>query len=156
MISFRLNGQRFQLRAAAVILHEGFVLLHRAEGDEFWALPGGRVEVGEDAATTIVREMNEELGETVRCAKLLYVVEHFFEYEGKQNHEIGLYFLTDLSPNSRILSKADSHPGVEGDMKLDFRWFPQVDLDKVDIRPRFLSRSLASAQPGIEHVVQRE
>lgn len=48
MISVNIAGHRFQLRAAAVVVHGGFVLLHRLQGDAFWALPGGRVEPGED------------------------------------------------------------------------------------------------------------
>src|SRR5689334_21162768 len=98
MISVDIAGHRFQLRAAAVIVHEGFVLLHRLDGDEYWALPGGRVEPGEAANATLVREMIEELDEPVECAELLYVVENFFAHAGKPNHEIGLYFRTALRP----------------------------------------------------------
>ena len=89
MISVDLHGQRFQVRAAAIFLHAGYVLLHRAPGDEFWALPGGRVEVGEEASATVIREMKEELGEEVRCGQLLHVAENFFDLAGRRNHEIG-------------------------------------------------------------------
>ena len=59
MISFDLGSHRFQVRAAAVIVHEESVLLHRLESDDFWALPGGRVEPGEEASDTVVRELYE-------------------------------------------------------------------------------------------------
>ncbi|OUM03252.1 hypothetical protein A8M77_06220 [Variovorax sp. JS1663] len=39
MISFDAHTHRFNLRAAAVVLHEGAVLLHRIEGDDFWSMP---------------------------------------------------------------------------------------------------------------------
>ena len=62
VISFTKGVQKYNLRAAAVLVHDGAVLLHRLEGDPYWALPGGRVELGESGAETVVREMQEELG----------------------------------------------------------------------------------------------
>jgi len=47
MISFNIAEQRFNLRAAAIILQDDLVLLHRVEDDAIWALPSGRVEPGE-------------------------------------------------------------------------------------------------------------
>ncbi len=118
MISVEISGHRFQLRAAAVVVHGDFVLLHRLEGDEYGALPRGRVEPGEDGQSTLVREMLEELDERVECSDLLYVVENFFEHGGKPNHEVGLYFRVQLAPVSRLLDKSRSHAGVEGDKRL--------------------------------------
>lgn len=57
MICFDVSDTRFQRGAAAIVVHTGRVLLHRAEHDPFWALPGGRVEPGETGAATNVREM---------------------------------------------------------------------------------------------------
>ena len=42
MISVDIAGHRFQLRAAAVVVHDGLVLLHRLVGDAYWALPGDK------------------------------------------------------------------------------------------------------------------
>jgi len=123
MIAVDIGGFRFQLRAAAVIVDDRSVLLHRLEGDEFWALPGGRVEPDEDARSTLVREMNEELAESVECDDLVYVVENFFTHAGKPNHEVGLYFVTRLKHESVLLNKARSHWGAEGGHRLEFRWF---------------------------------
>src|SRR5690606_27284720 len=71
--SLDMTAHQIQLRAAAVMLHEGLVLLHRRKGDAFWAMPGGHIETGEDARGALVREMQEELSETVDCGELLYV-----------------------------------------------------------------------------------
>lgn len=38
MLSFDIAGHRLHLRAAAVLIDEGHVLLHRVEGDSVWAL----------------------------------------------------------------------------------------------------------------------
>ena len=156
MISVHLHGQRFQVRAAAVILHAGHALLHRAPGDGYWALPGGRVEVGEEASATIVREMREELGEEVECGRLLHVAENFFDLAGRRNHEIGFYFLVSLPEDSPHLDKARSYRGIESHLDLEFRWFPITELAAVNLRPTFLPASLAADPLVFSHAVQRE
>jgi ADP-ribose pyrophosphatase YjhB (NUDIX family) len=156
MISVHLQGQRFQVRAAGVVLHAGFVLLHRAPGDEYWALPGGRVEVGEEASATIVREMKEELGEEVECGHLLHVAENFFDLAGRRNHEIGFYFLASLPGTSGHLDKARTYCGIESHLNLEFRWFPLKDLAAINLRPTFLQVSLTANPLVFSHAVQRE
>lgn len=155
MISFDVGSHRFQLRAAAVFVWNEQVLLHRLEQDEFWALPGGRVEPGEDAATTVVREMREELEEDVRCGSLAFAVENFFEFRGQPNHEIGLYFHASFSADSSLLDASRAHFGREGRHTLEFRWFPLSALASVDVRPSFLKEALARPAAAFEHVVQR-
>jgi len=155
MISVDIANHRFQLRAAAVVVHDGFVLLHRLEGYKFWALPGGRVEPGEDARSALEREMLEELNEDVECAELLYVVENFFEHAAKPNHEIGLYFRAQLSPVSTLLDKSRTHAGVEDGKRLEFRWFLIKQLHDVDLRPSFLGTSLSKPTLDFQHMVQR-
>jgi ADP-ribose pyrophosphatase YjhB (NUDIX family) len=156
MISVQLEGQRFQVRAAAVVLHAGHLLVHRAPGDDYWALPGGRVEVGEEASATIVREMREELGEEVICGPLLHVAENFFDLAGRRNHEIGFYFLVSLADGSPHLDTARSYRGIESHLDLEFRWFALAELARVNLRPTFLQDSLASGTPRFSHAVQRE
>lgn len=155
MISVDIGTHRFQLRAAAVFTAGDFVLLHRLEGDAFWTLPGGRVEPGEDAACTLVREMREELGQEVVCGDLVYVVENFFEDGGRQNHELGLYFSAAFAANSPILNTAKTHAGVEGSQRLEFEWFAPDRLANIDIRPSFLRLALAERERRFRHVVQR-
>lgn len=154
MISFRINSHRFHLRAGAIALEAGHVLLHRLEGDMFWALPGGRVEAGEESAQTIVREFKEELAVTVTCNELLAIGENFFEYEGEPHHEVGLYFSIALPAESQVRNTEKTHVGVEGDRRLEFKWFPLSALHHIDFRPAALRESLATgAVPP--HFVQR-
>jgi len=155
MISFDLGSHKFQVRAAAIFIWQGSVLLHRLVGDSFWALPGGRVEPGEDVAKTVVREMREELEQDVVCGPLTYVVENFFEDRGRQNHEIGFYFKASFAEGSKLLDATRSHTGVEGSRRLEFKWFQLASLGEVDLRPSFLRQSLSEPTPHFKHVVQQ-
>ncbi len=156
MISFTKGVQKYNLRAAAVLVHDGAVLLHRLEGDPYWALPGGRVELGESGAETVVREMQEELGETVQCGPLLWIAENFFTETALEFHEIGLYFAAQLAPDSPVLAERAPFYRIEGAHRIIFCWFALSELATIDVKPTFLVSGLAAPAVGPVHVVQRE
>jgi ADP-ribose pyrophosphatase YjhB (NUDIX family) len=156
MISFETDGHRFNLRAVAVMLSGDHVLLHRLDGDEYWSLPGGRVEAGEDAATAVAREMREELGLAVTVGRLLWVVENFFASGGRLYHEVGLYFATEAPADARILDLDARHLGDEQGRTLEFAWFDRKALASVDVRPAFLRDALAQETLPFAHVVNRD
>ena len=148
------GARRFHLRVAAVVLEQDQVLLHRLERDDFWALPGGRVEVGELAKHAILREFLEELNVEVRCDHLLGVGENFFEHEGEPYHEIGLYFSVALSTEAAVRAKDKTHIGVEGNRRLEFKWFAVSQLAAINFQPKTLRESLSVGQFP-QHFVQR-
>ena len=129
------QGRRFMLRAAAVIVSDGRVLLHRRAGDDFWALPGGRVEWGETGAQAVQRELREELDWHVEVSALRWTVENFFEYRGRLHHELGLYYDTVVHASTAV-SPVSVEPGLE------FAWFALKALDAVPLRPTFLAAAL--------------
>ena len=129
-------------------------MLHKLEGDSFWALPGGRVEAGEEASQTIVREFHEELGISVTCNELLAVGENFFEYDREPHHELGMYFSASLPEYSGIRNTEVLHVGIEGSRRLEFRWFALPELQEIDFRPAVLRDSLVSGKLP-PHFVQR-
>ncbi|MGY6125419.1 NUDIX hydrolase [Paraburkholderia strydomiana] len=156
MISFDTGSHRFNLRAAAVIFQDDHVLLHQVEGDDFWCLPGGRVEPGEHAAQTVIREMEEEVGASVHIEKTLCIVENFFSYNGRPNHEIGFYLIARLEPGSPLLDLTVSHHGSEGNKRLTFTWVARRRLSEIDVRPVFLRQLLQADRVALAHVIQRE
>jgi len=156
MISFDTGTHRFNLRAAAIVLHEGKVLLHRLEGDDFWSAPGGRVEAGETAAQAVVRELREEVTESVSCGQLLWVVENFFTYRGDEHHEIGLYFHVHLSPESPLLRATEPIPGTEAQVNLTYAWFERSRLAAIEVRPSLLADALAQPTLEFRHYVHHE
>jgi 8-oxo-dGTP pyrophosphatase MutT (NUDIX family) len=49
-------------KVAALVIHEGKILLVREAGEEWWLTPGGKREAGETDLQTLERELEEELG----------------------------------------------------------------------------------------------
>lgn len=60
----------YPVSVKGVVIRDGRVLLLRNERDE-WELPGGKLELGEDPADCVAREIAEESGWTVTTGPLL-------------------------------------------------------------------------------------
>jgi ADP-ribose pyrophosphatase YjhB (NUDIX family) len=162
VISSPLGKARFKYRTAAVIIHDGYVLLHRATSEDFWGLPGGRVEILESATAALARELSEELGPTVdaRVGRLLWMVANFFGYEGVSHHELGTYYLVTLGDQSAYLAKDRDYFGLEKDLgmhdmpvELIFRWFALSAFGQARLYPSFLRTRLAELPASSEHLI---
>ena len=76
MLSFDLDGERFMYRVAGVATTNGRVLVQQFEGeDDFYVVPGGRVEMREPAEEALAREMPEGLGFDVCVGRLLWMID---------------------------------------------------------------------------------
>lgn len=156
---FRDGHTVFLCRVAGVAVDSGRVLLHRSEHDDFWGLPGGRLEVGETSHQALRREMLEEVGTEVRVGGLLWVVENFFDHvpldaphpgSGEiAHHELGLYLEMQLPPH---LTDTTSFSGTElagtpHEFALEYRWIEQSEVSRFDVRPAALTRLLSGPIP---------
>jgi ADP-ribose pyrophosphatase YjhB (NUDIX family) len=156
MISFQRGDIHFNYRVVGVASHHGCILVHRAETENFWSLPGGRGELLEPAEETLKREMREELNAQVGVGRLLWVVENFFEYANFPYHEIALYFEMTLTEESPLLTRAEPFDGYESSLRLIFQWYPLTQLEKLLLYPSFLRRGLNELPATTQHVVHRD
>lgn len=152
MIAFDAGDARFSYRIVGVALDGARVLIHRAETDDFWALPGGRGELAETARETLRREMREELGAEVALGRLLWVVENFFTLGGRRYHELSLFFLITFS-DPAIYRHTAPFFGDEGGLRLIFAWHPLAQLDAIVLHPSFLREGLRALPRTAEHIV---
>jgi 8-oxo-dGTP pyrophosphatase MutT (NUDIX family) len=132
------------------------VLLHRVEVDDFWSLPGGRIEAGESSADALRREMAEEIDVSVSIGRMIWVVENFFEYEHQPYHEIGLYYLVDLPESISGHSSKEPFYGKEGKLKITFEWHCLDHLDGLDLRPSFLAKALQDIPSSVRHIIHSD
>ncbi|HPS21681.1 MAG TPA: NUDIX domain-containing protein [Candidatus Paceibacterota bacterium] len=118
------------VRARGIISHEDKLLVvSHGEDFDYYALPGGHIEFGEDPKECIKREIEEELGITPEVGRLLYIytfnhskeryfVEFFFEItngeyflnieklrNGTHSHEIFKILWINKNDNFNLLPK---------------------------------------------------
>jgi 8-oxo-dGTP diphosphatase len=98
--------------AAAIVLRDGRILLGErqgAHGSGQWAFPGGKVDPGEDAATTVARELTEETGLVATAVRPLAWTNDVFLAEGL--HYVTLHHLVDVDPGEPRLMEPDKCRG---------------------------------------------
>ncbi len=155
MLQIEHEDHLFGYRTVGVAVDRDRVLIHRAEMDDFWALPGGRVEMGEIASEALAREMQEELGVQIEVRRLLWIVENFFTYAGYACHELALYFLMALPPDAPLRRAAGPFYGDEFGRPLIFRWLPFDQLPATELYPIFLKEHLLAIPDHPQHIVVR-
>ena len=155
MVQFDIGNTRFLMCARGITIHKERVLLFNVIGFDWWALPGGRVEMLEQTEETLRREMMEELDTDIDVGRLAWVVENFFKDGGRTFHEIGMYYLMKLPDDSSIFSEAE-HTSKDDTVTLRFRWFPLSELENINLRPIFLRKGLQNIPKNTEHVIWRD
>lgn len=119
------------VRVRAVIEHEGLFLFVRHKPDSsFWALPGGKVDVGESLETAMERELVEELGISPQIGKILYIQQLFMA-----DHE-SLEFFFQIQ-NSKSYLSVDLDKTSHGASEIEQAAF--IDPSSEYVLPEFLT-----------------
>ena len=142
-IKFTVGQQRFNHRAAAVIIKDGHLLIHRNVRDDFWALPGGRIQLMENGETAIVREIKEELGLKAEVTRFLSVHENFFTYDDVSFHEVGFYYEVSIVDDMTVTT--EEFFGAEGEEWI-YRFVPLEMLSNVTLYPVQLQTMLEAGE----------
>ncbi len=149
-ISFKTTEGAFNYRAAAIIVHDGKLLVLQDEGIPHDYLPGGRVHLGETAEAALARELREELDIDLPPHRLVFMAESFFTLMGTRYHEMCLYHLMDAPPE--LLTRGESFTRVEGDEVHHFRWVKFEELHGMSFFPIFLKERIFSLPDSPEFI----
>jgi 8-oxo-dGTP diphosphatase len=86
----------------ALILRQKKILLLKAKGKDFYELPGGRLEKGEEARKALVREIAEETGLTVSMGEHLCHAVWQAKIDGEDCHVSGDFFLATAEDDGAV------------------------------------------------------
>ena len=132
-ITLDVEDYKLNIRAAGVIIHNGKILAHRNINSDHYALVGGRVQIGENSAKTVKREIQEELGKNIEITSYIATIENFFEMKGSKYHEILFVhqaeFINDEDKKIEYTLK-----NKEGKDYLQYEW---LDLNKIEEYPLY-------------------
>jgi ADP-ribose pyrophosphatase YjhB (NUDIX family) len=117
-----------ELISRAVIMSGRKILLCSGMGTGKYFLPGGHVEMFETSQDALERELDEELGMTVRRQVLIGIAENIYHDGRKKRHEVNLIY--SVSPSSYQIES------MEDD--LEFSWVSINNLHKIPALPKSL------------------
>jgi ADP-ribose pyrophosphatase YjhB (NUDIX family) len=152
MINFKTKDGIFNFRVAGILFNKDKILIHRSMNDDFYAFPGGRVEIFENTETTIVREMQEELGVRVKISRLLWICEQFFTHNHNKYHEICFYYLIECNDNS-LLERGDLFCVTEDKNEFEFKWISVAAVKDEPLYPTFIKDRLRNLPITVESAV---
>ena len=132
-ISYTLNGVTIKVRSCGFLINDEMILVHKKKYDDFYALVGGNVKLGESTEEAIHREFGEELNISIEIKQLVWVVENFYTYDSKKVHEFMFVYLID-SNNELPAETFEMNSNI-------FSWFSKSELSKVTLKPNFLNHT---------------
>ncbi len=134
--------------ARAIIVDDGHILVtHPSHEAGYTYLPGGHVEIGEQAGKALLRELTEELGITdATVENFVGTIEACFTRKtGVVQHEVCLLFMVH-SP-----SLSHEQVPVSCEPHIGFRWVPLTQINSAQILPvatvTFLQQLNAAVKP---------
>lgn len=128
--------------ASAIVVDDtGRVLLHRRRDNDMWALPGGKMDLGESLADCAVREVREETGlevEPVGVVGIYSDPKHVFSYDdGEVRQEFSICLECRIKSNQ--IGVSDESSEVAFHAPSDIEHLPMVDSIRLRLTD-YLSR----------------
>ncbi|CAM2822838.1 NUDIX hydrolase [Legionella worsleiensis] len=86
-----------KLDVRAFVLKDDSILLVKERSDNLWTLPGGWVDINESPSESVIREVLEETGFTVKVTRLLALWDKLkHDHPPQWPHTYKMFFLCDL------------------------------------------------------------
>jgi ADP-ribose pyrophosphatase YjhB (NUDIX family) len=115
--------------SAFVLDNDEQLLMIRRTDNGYYALPGGRHELGETMTQTVVRETEEETGIIVEVTSLVGIYsnpDHVMAYDdGEVRQEFSICFRASPVAGSPRTSDESS----------EVAWVPRTELDRINVHP---------------------
>ncbi len=142
------------IRTVGVLVKNNKILVQRDKDGNEYALPGGHIKIGETLEDGLIREYKEETGIDIRIKHMLWSEECFWEWGGRQAHNIAFYYLIEeydgfeIPDVGEFVSHKDNCNVVIGWMDID-------QIQNVVIYPEFLKNEIHNLNGQIKHFVSK-
>ena len=155
-IRVMIDDIKFGARAVGVLKKNNKILFQKRKNDDFWALPGGGIEVMERAKDVIVRELKEEIDlDNVQVIKPLWFVEYFFNFDNTNWHQYIIGYLLDIDDDNEIILK-EEFDGIEEGKNIVYKWIDIKDIKNAAIKPEYLKEKLLNTDNDFEFLEETD
>lgn len=151
---FATNEYICDVRVAAVLIRDNRILVQRDRDGCEYALPGGHIKIGETLEDGLIREMMEEMGVQIACRRQLWSEECFWEWKGRQAHNLAFYYLIEpcedltIPEDGEFVSQKDNCNVVIG-------WMPVEEIQNATIYPAFIKEEIFHLDGPMKHFVSQ-
>ena len=104
-VKFKTEKYNYYNRAVGVIRQHNKFLIMKVDNSQYYHLPGGHIEIGEDSLSAVKREIKEELDFDCIKANLFCIQENFYEKKGVAHHGVEYYYLIEIEENVETINK---------------------------------------------------
>lgn len=126
--NIRINNQR---HAGIVIKDNKILLMHRIyKGVEYYVIPGGHLQQGEDPQSVVIREINEETSLIVENPKLV------FEFRDYKKDNFDFYYICDYVSGEPTLGGEEKLKKNENNFYNPL-WVDLSAIKNLNILPKF-------------------
>lgn len=156
-IKIKNENKEFYARACGLINQDGKFLVMKIDDAPYYHIPGGHIEIGEESATAIKREIKEEIGCDITVKRLFAVEENFWTLNGKKYHGIEFFYLVEPTSKLPLLDykKCENDKGIK--KMLEFKWISLNELKDIDLRPNNIKEVILKEKyiNDLVHIVKK-
>ncbi len=124
------NNIEFLVRGVAIV--NGKFLLCKRKDKDYYFFPGGHIEFGEKAGRALYREIEEELGISLRSSTFMGVIEHLFRENGKERHEVNITFFVTF--DEKEVKSKEEH--------IEFAFLSKEEILEANVYPESLTQAV--------------
>ena len=129
-----IDGVRLNVRVGAIFRHKDEIIIEISKIGLNSVIPGGRIKINEKSSLALKREVKEEMNFELNTdkLKLIKVFENFFNYGGKDTHEI--YFLYEYNLSEEEVESLNLLQNYDNETTY-FSFVNKNDLEKYNLLP---------------------
>ena len=144
-ISSALAARKIRSSVRALIVKEGKILcnLNKRNGEEYYTLPGGGQDLGEDLETALKREVKEEVGCDLSIHELVFVYDYIAAKDPHQYRKNPSYHALQHIFWCELIDPHNLGKDVQMDeYQVGHKWIKLMELQEKNFYPKELVSAL--------------